>query len=191
MATTLHRLANVLAIGLALAYPPAVYFGLQVMEPRWLGLLLLATLLLRHRQSARRFAAGIEPIEWIVFAGLGGLALGIATFNSAGLLLLYPAAVSLSLLVVFGRTLFRPPSMIERFARLSEPDLPPQGVRYTRLVTGVWCGFFILNAAVSLTTVFASREAWVLYNGFLSYLLMGLLFAVEWAVRGRMRRHPA
>lgn len=185
---TLRPLVNVLAIGLTLAYPPAVYFGLEVLKPRGLGLLLLAVLLLRHWQSARRFAADIRNSEWLTFAGLACLALAIAAFNSEGLLLFYPAAVSLSLLLVFGHSLAYPPSVVERIARLSEPDLPPAGVRYTRQVTKVWCGFFVLNAAISLATVFASRECWALYNGLLSYLLMGGLFAAEWLVRGRMRR---
>ena len=187
----LRSIANVLAIGLTLAYPPAVYFGLQAMEPRTLGILLLAAIILRHWQSSRRFAATVETAEWIILGGLCCLALGIVAFNKEDLLLLYPAAVSLSLLILFGRTLRRPPSMIERIARLSVPDLPPAGVRYTRQVTGVWCGFFVLNATTSLSTVFMSREWWMLYNGFISYLLMGLLFAVEWIVRGKLQRHPA
>lgn len=187
----LRSIVDVLAIGLTLAYPPAVYFGLQAMEPRTLGALLLATIVLRHWQSSKRLAATVETAEWIILGGLCCLALGIVAFNKEDLLLLYPAAVSLSLLVIFGRTLLRPPSMIERIARLSVPDLPSEGVRYTRRVTGVWCGFFVLNAAISLSTLFASREWWLLYNGFVSYLLMGLLFAVEWIVRGKLQRRPA
>lgn len=185
---TLRRLANGLAIGLTLAYPPAVYFGLHVVQPRVLGLLLLFVLLLRHWQTARQFVAGIERPEWIVFAALCGLALGIMITNRAELLLLYPVAVSFSLLFVFGRSLIHPPSMVERIARLSEPDLPPQGVRYTRQVTWVWCGFFALNGAIALATVFASREYWALYNGLVSYILMGLLFVIEWLIRGWIRR---
>lgn len=187
----LPRLANLLAIGLTLAYPPAVYFGLRQVQPRMLGLMLLSLLLLRHWRSARRFAADIERAEWIVFAGLCCLALGIVASNRQELLLLYPAAVSLSLLLVFGRSLLHPPSMIERIARLSEPGLPAEGVRYTRRVTWAWCGFFTINAAISLATVFASRERWALYNGLVSYLLMGALFAVEWLFRRRMRRRLA
>jgi uncharacterized membrane protein len=185
---TLRRLANGLAIALTIAYPPAVYFGLQVMQPRVLGLLLLSILLLRHWQTARQFMAGVERSEWIAFAALCCLALGIMITNQVELLLLYPVAVSVSLLFVFGRSLIRPPSMIERIARLSEPDLPSEGIRYTRQVTWVWCAFFTVNGAIALVTAFASREYWALYNGLVSYILMGLLFAVEWLVRGRIRR---
>ncbi|MGE5493000.1 MAG: hypothetical protein ACM31P_17135 [Actinomycetota bacterium] len=188
---TLRPLANVLAIGLTLAYPVAVYFGLDAIGPRGLGLLLLAVLVLRHWQSARRFASDVQNSEWMVFALLAGLAASITALGSEALLLLYPVAVSLCLLLVFGSSLFRPPSVIERIARLSEPDLPPEGVRYTRQVTKAWCAFFAMNAAVALATVFSSREAWVLYNGLLSYLLMGAMFAGEWIIRGRIRRRLA
>jgi len=176
---------------LTLAYPLAVYLGLQVMEPRWLGLLLVAILVLRHRQQAKRFVAGMPALEWVIFAAFGCFTLGIVAFNSELLLLLYPAAVSLSLLLLFGRTLLQPPSMVERFARLTEGDLSPVGVRYTRQVTQVWCVFFVFNAAIAIATVFASREYWVLYNGLVAYVLMGILFAGEWLVRSRQRNRTA
>lgn len=185
---TLRPIANGLAIGLGIAYPLAVYFGLQVMQPRTLGALLLAVLLLRHGLALRRFAAAAGRLEWLLFAALAALAASVVAFDSADLLLLYPAGVSACLLLIFGRTLLHPPSMIERIARLSEPDLPPAGVRYTRRVTQVWCGFFLANGSVALATVFTSREAWALYNGLIAYLLMGLLFAGEWLVRRRVRR---
>jgi uncharacterized membrane protein len=48
----------------------------------------------------------------------------------------------------------------------------------------VWCGFFILNGCMAAWTAFAaSRETWALYNGLISYLLMGVLFAGEWVFR--------
>jgi uncharacterized membrane protein len=79
--------------------------------------------------------------------------------------------------------------MIERFARLSEPELSPAGVRYTRHVTQVWCAFFVVNGAIAAyTAAFASREAWALYNGLIAYVLMGVLFGGERLVRRRLMR---
>jgi uncharacterized membrane protein len=187
----LDRVFNGLAITLTALYPLAVYFGLQVAQPRMLAALLLAVILLRHWQSAHRFAVGFQWPEWLAFLALCGLALAIMATNQSGLLLLYPVAVSLAMLFVFGRTLMRPPSMIERFARLAEPALPMEGVRYTRKVTIAWCGFFALNACAALATVFMTREAWALYNGFISYVLMGLVFLMEWLVRARVRARQA
>src|SRR2546423_11913745 len=40
---------------------------------------------------------------------------------------------------LFRSSLFRPPTVVERLARLRNPELPAAGVRYTRQVTQVWC----------------------------------------------------
>lgn len=68
---------------------------------------------------------------------------------------LYPVLVNAFLLWAFGTTLLpnRMP-MVERFARMKDSVLPPEAVRWCRGVTQVWCGFFILNGAAALVTVF-------------------------------------
>ena len=76
----------------------------------------------------------------------------------------------------------------ERLARLSEPDLPDKAIRYTRQVTIAWSVFFLCNGVLAAAlTLWAPLAWWTLYNGLISYLLMGLLFAVEWLVRQRVR----
>ena len=67
------------------------------------------------------------------------------------------------------------------------------GVAYTRRVTQVWCGFFVRQRrrSRSATALWASEAVWALYNGVLSYVLMGLLFAGEWLVRRRVRARIA
>lgn len=98
--------------------------------------------------------------------------------------LYYPVVMSLAMALVFGMTLFYPPSMIEQFARLSTPDLDAAGVVYTRKVTAVWSLFCLLSAFLSFMTVILDNlELWTLYNGCLSYILMGLLFAGEYTYR--------
>ena len=96
----------------------------------------------------------------------------------------YPILLSLGLFCVFGYSLVRPPTVVERIARLREPDLPQDAIPYLRGVTLVWLVFFLANAAVSAATALSgSLELWTLYNGFLSYLIMGALFAGELVVR--------
>ena len=167
---------------LAAAYPFAVYFGLDVLEPRRLALIIAVVASLRALQVRRVFRGA----DVATLGATALLAAAIAWSNSEVLLRFYPAVISLGLLASFGLTLRRGPSMIERFARLREPGLGHAGVVYTRRVTQVWCAFFALNAAIAIyTAVAASREAWLLYNGFVSYLLVGALFAGEWLVRKR------
>ncbi len=181
---SLGRIATLL---LALSYPALVYFGLMVLEPRSLGALLLLILLLRHRRDAARFIHGMSMAERMLPLVLVTLAIAIVVANSEPLLRFYPALACFGVLSIFAHSLFRPPSLVERIARLSEPDLPPSGVRYTRRVTQVWCVFMAANGTIALLTVFASRELWTLWNGLISYVLMGALFAGEWLIRRRVR----
>jgi len=172
-----------------LAYPLIIFFGLQLLEPRHVALLLGLALLLRRRRDAGRLLAGLSHIDRAVLVALLSLAGVTALTNSETLLRLYPAAMNLGMLLLFGLSLKCPPSMVERFARLREPDLSPAGVLYTRRVTQAWCAFFVANgSAAAYTALYSSREIWALYNGLLAYLLMGALFAGEWLLR---RRHLA
>lgn len=167
-----------------LIYPLALLFGLRFMEPRYVALALAAALLLRRGRTAARLLASLSRVELAVLAGLLLLAAATALTNSELLLRLYPAAVNLGMLTLFGLSLAFPPSMVERFARLSEPELPDGAIRYTRRVTQVWCAFFVANGGAAVYTALnAGRDAWALYNGFIAYLLMGALFGGEWLIR--------
>ncbi len=164
------------------AYPVLIYFGLRQGVPtRWFALGLLALAALRWgRPLARKLPI---PLLLAIAAAVAAL----AWFRSAASVLYYPVAVNLALLVVFAASLASPPTVIERLARLRHPDLDAHGVRYTRKVTVVWCGFFLLNAAAAAATALAGNQAvWALYNGFLAYLLMGALFLGEWLVRRKV-----
>jgi len=113
----------------------------------------------------------------------------VAVFDQALAIRLYPVFMNLAMLAAFGATLVAPPTMAERFARSIEPDLPPEGVRYTRIVTEVWAAFFCLNGAIALWTALQPGwNAWLVYNGFIAYAAAGLLFLGEYLVRHRVRR---
>ena len=167
-----------------LVYPLTIFFGLQLMQPRYVALVLAGALLLRRSREAGRLLRGLSRADLLVLGGLLLLAGLTAVTNSETLLRCYPAAMNGGLLLLFALSLRHPPSMIERFARLAEPELPPAGVRYTRRVTLVWCLFFVANGSIAAyTAFFASRDIWALYNGFIAYLLIGALFAGEWLFR--------
>lgn len=182
------RLCRLAAALLAIAYPALVYYGLTRFEPRVLGLLLLAILLLRQGAHAAAFWRSAPGGERRLLLSMLGLSLAIVGANSEDLLRLYPAAMSGGMFILFARSLRHPPSVIERIARLHEPDLDAAGVRYTRTVTQAWSVFLAINTLLALVTVFTSRELWALWNGLGAYLCMGLLFAGEWLWRRRVRR---
>jgi acyl-CoA synthetase (AMP-forming)/AMP-acid ligase II/3-hydroxymyristoyl/3-hydroxydecanoyl-(acyl carrier protein) dehydratase len=84
--------------------------------------------------------------------------------------------------------------MIFRFARFQdkgiETSLAKERIaRYCKKVTFLWCGFFILNGSFSAFTVFAGSEfLWSIYNGGISYILMGLLFTGEYIIRRQVNK---
>ncbi len=168
---------------LSLMYPLAVYLLLGRFEPYGLALLLCVLALLRA--GVRR-----DPFWLWVALATAALAAWAALANAALPLKLYPVLVNVGLLLAFGISLRHGPPLVERMARLREPDLPPIAVRYTRRVTEVWCGFFVFNGGMALVTaLWTSERIWALYNGLLSYVLIGVLFAGEWLVRQRVRAH--
>jgi uncharacterized membrane protein len=171
---------------LALAYPFIVYAALQFVEPRAVALASLLLLLLRFAlvsrakllAQARAFAGPAVAIALASSATLFA--------NDARVLMLTPALVNLALLATFALSFLQDETVVERLARAGVGALPPEAVAYCRTVTAVWCGFFVLNAAISLELALAgSPRAWALYTGLVGYVLMGLLFGAEYLVRQR------
>lgn len=177
----MSRIGAIIFVALSVAYPLVVYWAMGRFEPRWLAVLLLVLALLR--------AAATRQAVWLAAAAGAAVLAGLATvFNQALPLKLYPALINAVMLLVFGASLVFPPSAVERIARLTEPELPPAGVAYTRRVTQIWCGFFVFNGTAALVTaLWMSDRAWALYNGLIAYGLIGLLFGGEWLVRQRVK----
>jgi len=173
-----------LVVILTAAYPLLVFLGLGRVEPRWLALLLAGLAVLRAFSGS-----GSRDRFWWWAAAAGVVLAAVSAFANVALpLKLYPVLVNAVLLIVFAASLAHPPSMVERLARLREPDLDAHGVAYTRRVTQVWCGFFVLNGSIALATcLWGSDKTWALYNGLIAYGLMGLLMGGEWLVRRRVR----
>lgn len=138
------------------------------------------------------FRETLPPSMVVCLFAVAAAVVAVSTFDPELATMLYPVFMNVTMLVVFGLTLWKPPTMIERFARLMEPDLDAHGVAYTRRVTWAWVGFFFFNGCVALWTVSqGSWLVWGLYNGGIAYLLAGSLFCGEYlvrrAVRGRSR----
>ena len=130
---------NALLVLLTLLYPAAVYFGVEHLEPKYFALTLVALFAARYFLSRRSAPASWALPLFIVIALFAGW-----TFvaNSKSLLLFYPVIVNAVLLAAFAGSLIFPPPVIERLARISEPDLPASAITYTRRVTVAWCFFF-------------------------------------------------
>ncbi|CAN5695249.1 hypothetical protein BH09PSE5_BH09PSE5_39740 [soil metagenome] len=174
--------ATVATLLLMLSYPFATLASRGRLSPMYVAALLVLLGLLRAAMAKTR----LWRAACVGAASLGAMAV---MFDGWLPLKLYPVLVNATLLVGFALSLRGSQSAIERIARIREPLLPPSGVRYTRRVTQAWCVFFLVNGAVaSWTAVFETDEVWALYNGLVAYLLMGMLFGIEWLVRSVVRQ---
>jgi uncharacterized membrane protein len=177
---TAIRLFSVL---LSIAYPFIVFWGLHSNHYQtlivFLGLLLLS-----------RFWLATLWQERLMLTLMVALLVSFVLFSETSTALkLYPVMINLSLFTVFVMSLHAKESVIEKLAKLREPDLPAEGIAYTRKVTIAWSVFFLLNATIAFITVFfMSSQAWMLYNGVIAYVLIAVMFSVEWLIRQRVRR---
>ena len=100
----------------------------------------------------------------------------------------YPPICNLFLFFVFFLSLFCSETVIQKFARMCGDSLEKPAWNYTKRVTYVWVVFTFLNFLISVWTIFQSDRIWLLYNGCISYILIGLLFGVEYIVRVILRK---
>lgn len=168
-----------------LLFPPVAAMGMHWVGPWPIVGGLVVVLLLRVIVPT----AAPVPIEMTLclLAVAGGEVL-VSLFDPALAARLYPVFMNLTMLMAFAVTLVRPPSMIERFARISDPDLDAHGVAYTRKVTWMWMVFFVVNGTIALwTALHGSWMQWGVYNGGISYAMAGTLMAGEYLVRRIVR----
>jgi uncharacterized membrane protein len=177
--------ATLMLGGLGIAYPFVVHATLGRVPAGAIVLLAVALVaariaMLRGQAAARALLPPLVAVA-VATGGLGLIDPAIATKA-------YPVMMSLGFAAAFGLSLLRPPSLVEIFASLAEPHPSPAARAYMRRVSAVWLGFLVINAALSLSTaLWADTWVWALYNGLISYVLMGILFAGEWLVRRRVR----
>lgn len=176
---------------ISVLYPLIVYCGLEYwgLSPRRLSIVLLA-LAFYHFFNFTHGKSHVDRGRAAVFVALVSICAFLAFFADNILFVkLYPVLVSLSLLAFFGVTLFHGESFAFRMASLADKSLmvsPSLNAvrRYCRKVTIAWCIFFSVNAFIALLTVFVgSDKIWSLYNGLISYILIGIIFIVEYLVR--------
>lgn len=180
------RIAALALGGIGLAYPFVVYAALGRVPAG--ALVLVALAVIGARLVAIRNAALARPL----IPALGAVALGtggLALLDTQSAALAYPVLMNLGMAAAFGLSLRRGPTLIQTFASLTDPNPSPAALAYMRKVTLVWCVFLLVSAVISaLTALSGDLALWALYNGLISYGLMGALFAAEYAIRQRVRR---
>jgi len=173
-------------------YPVFVYYFLVIrrLPLRHFSLLLIsfafiAFISLTSRKSAVKKTTTFLYGSAVLF-GVGVLCLITDSFT---ILKFYPLLINILMFASFGSTLFISPNMIFRFAVLQDKSIKCSLGKhrieaYCRKVTFVWCVFFIINGSIAAWTIFyGTDKIWLFYNGGISYLLIGILFAMEFLTR--------
>ena len=190
---------------IAAVYPILVFTLLVVfkVETKILSLFIIAmaAAFFLSATGSRKTGDKKSALDWKpLLSSVLFLAAGLFCFITGKefFLKLYSVVINVTLLFVFGSTLFLQPTIIFRFATLADKSIlgssyENQVKLYCRNVTIVWCCFFILNGTAAAVTTFAdrlfglnpetARKVWAVYNGGISYVLMGTLFVVEFIIR--------
>jgi uncharacterized membrane protein len=174
-------------IALGLAYPVLVYWGHGTVSP---GIFVLVALVLI---ALRRVLAPAGPLglshPTILAALAAVVVLGLVDQGLAALA--YPSLISFAFAAAFALSLRHPPSLIERFARLHQPDLSALATTYCARLTRLWAAWLFANGVIAAALALSrNMELWLLWTSLLNYLISGALFGGEWLLR-RFRRLPA
>jgi uncharacterized membrane protein len=184
----LFPLSAVVLVAASVLYPGLVYIGRAIVPPTAFVAVALAMIGLR-------LVTLRSPMQRVwrapLVAGATTIA-ALAMLDTPLAVKAYPAAISLATATVFGATLLHPPSLIERFARLRDPELSPTAHAYCRKVTIVWTVWLSANTIISAVLAISGNDtAWALWTGLVAYMIMGALFVGEIAVRRMVHRGPA
>ena len=169
---------------LLLSYPFALHLG--VLNDRLLPalvlllimILLLGLLMLTRGNRLGWLVMGAAPVAAVWVSLLGN--------DPETLLKLPPVVISGLLGLVFGHTLLPGEiPLISRFAELMHGHaLDERALRYTRRVTWVWTVLFAcLTLESLLLALFADDRTWSLFTNFINYLVILLVFIIEYRIR--------
>lgn len=184
---------KVLAVITSILYPILIFIFLTYFDasPRVLSLLLLGigmVYFISHTNKVKE--KGLNSIKFTATVVII-LSLSLLTFitENSGYVKFYPVAMNIFLLLSFSVTLKTQPSMAFRFATLADKSIiggpdEEKVKHYCTIVTKIWVIFFIINGSIALTTaLFTSYKIWTLYNGLISYILIGIIAGTEFIVR--------
>ena len=108
----------------------------------------------------------------------------------SGMSLHYPVVVTMVFFTVFMLSLFGEKTVIQIMAeRWEKEPLDHIQIQYMRNLTKVWCVFFVINGAIAMHFAWRQQlEAWTIYTGAVSYLLVAMLFVGEKLVRSYIQK---
>lgn len=182
---------KVLPVLLVLAYPVLVHASVMLDAPPLAFaavLTLVAVVLYRPLTAPRAWA-------WAAFAAAAAILYLLTRVGAERLAIYLPSlAIPAALGWLFGSTLRAGAEpMISGFARLARGGtLAPDLQQYTRRLTQLWTAMFALMFAGALGLILLGEiECWSLLTNVVNYVVIGLMFALEYGYRRwRFPHHP-
>ena len=173
------RIKSIIVTCLFLAYPYLIYRGIES------GMVWLAPAIFSGIYLLQSFAARNVKVK--IYKGLISIALLLGAYYLQTITAkVMPVLIQLMLMYFFGRTLLKDkgPSLIESFVRLEFPEFQPGISEYCRQLTLMWTGFFAFNATLCVALAsWGTHFWWMLYNGVIIYLMIGVLVTGEYIYR--------
>ena len=179
----MKAVVNIISALFILASPWVLYWTLSqqrvgVAAMTLIGWVIVRTIpvLISARREQRAAALQLPAIA-LVFAFFGWIS------NNGTWLLVLPSATQATFGLVFLRSLSGTP-LIEHFARMTKPELSVPELAHCRSWTRIWGIYLLVLAAAGLALArWATLTAWTVYVGVVSYVLVGVLFGVEYLIR--------
>ncbi|MBR4597104.1 MAG: hypothetical protein IKO42_01760 [Opitutales bacterium] len=164
---------KILAAAVAAAYPFAILCALKSGG----GLAAVAAVLL----AAAVAGFFLNGQKFMLLCALAVIAAAVI-LRRAEFVKIYPVAMNFAFMSAFALSLFKKP-LVQTIAEKTRGKLPPEGVEYARKATVAWFFFMLFLTLCSAATLFASDEVWAVFNGFVSYVLIALMFLAEYIAR--------
>jgi uncharacterized membrane protein len=127
-----------------------------------------------------------RPALWMmVMAGLSLMVGYLGYRYAASMIVIPPLLIFSGLFLFFGYSLRAEGTpVITRFAELILGEVEPDVRAYTRKATMAWMIFFLVMLLISLAlALWAPLTVWSWFANFMAYLLIAVMFVVEFAVR--------
>jgi uncharacterized membrane protein len=186
----LKRRMKYLFGALIVLYPVLVFSALVIfkLSIRYLSIFIIAlaaAYFLLHRHNYKGKHTIVVFISPVILCGIGIICL---ITKSSLTLKIYPALADLIYLVIMGTSILIPPPLVFYFLNMFDKKIkehinPGFFEQYCRRAAIIWCVFFVFDGAVSLVTAFwGSDIIWGIYNGGITYVLMGLIFVGEYFI---------
>ena len=173
---------------LILLYPLLVHVAI-IMDLAWLRFAAIAVLVLALMLPALRRR---RLWAWLALAGLLAGAGGLSWWGGAMCFLyLPPVLMNLFMMGVFAASLRpgRTPLITAVASHIRGGDMPDEISAYTRRLTGFWAALFAAAAVWSAIAVLAPAEVWSWITNVFNYLVVLVVFLVEYGYRMWRYRH--